>query len=42
MRVIVPISVGAGWARLFTRWELLATLLILGLLAVLAEASRHL
>ena len=41
MRVIVPISVG-GWARLFTRWELLAILLILGLLAFLAEASRHL
>jgi NitT/TauT family transport system permease protein len=41
MRVIVPISVG-GFARLFTRWELLAILLILGLLAFLAEASRHL
>jgi NitT/TauT family transport system permease protein len=42
MRVIVPISVGAGWARLFTRWELLAILLIFGVLAFLAEASRHL
>src|SRR4029078_4411319 len=42
MRVIVPISGGAGWARLFPGWELLATLLILGLLAFLAEASRHL
>ena len=41
MRVIVPISVG-GWARLFTRWDVLAFLLILGLLVFLAEASRHL
>ena len=41
MRVIVPISVG-GWARLFTRWDVLAVLLILGLLVFLAEASRHL
>jgi len=41
MRVIVPISVG-GWARLFTRWDVLAVLLILGLLIFLAEASRHL
>src|SRR5580692_2336605 len=41
MRVIVPISVG-GWVRLFTRWDLLAILLILGLLVFLAEASRHL
>jgi len=41
MRVIVPISVG-GWARLFTRWEILAVLLILGLLVFLGEASRHL
>ena len=41
MRVIVPISVG-GWARLFSRWDLLAVLLILGLLVFLAEASRHL
>ena len=41
MRLNVPISVG-GWARLFTRWELLAILLILGLLVFLAEASRHL
>jgi NitT/TauT family transport system permease protein len=41
MRVIVPISVG-GWARLFSRWDLLAFLLILGLLVFLAEASRHL
>ncbi len=41
MRVIVPISVG-GWARLFSRWDVLAVLLILGLLAFLAEASRHL
>jgi NitT/TauT family transport system permease protein len=41
MRVIVPISVG-GWTRLFSRWDLLAVLLILGLLVFLAEASRHL
>ncbi len=41
MRVIVPISVG-GWARLFSRWDLLAVLLILGLLVFLGEASRHL
>ncbi len=41
MRVIVPISVG-GWARLFSRWDVLAVLLILGLLVFLGEASRHL
>jgi NitT/TauT family transport system permease protein len=41
MRVIVPISVG-GWARLFSRWDILAVLLVLGLLVFLAEASRHL
>src|SRR5271163_5275350 len=41
MRVIVPISVG-GWARFFTRWDILAVLLILGLLVFLGEASRHL
>jgi NitT/TauT family transport system permease protein len=41
MRVIVPISVG-GWVRLFSRWDMLAVLLILGLLVFLAEASRHL
>ena len=41
MRVIVPISVG-GWARLFSRWDVLAFLLILGLLVFLGEASRHL
>src|ERR1700728_1964069 len=41
MRVIVPISVG-GWTRLFTRWDVMAVLLILGLLVFLAEASRHL
>jgi len=41
MRVIVPISVG-GWTRLFSRWDLLAVLLIFGLLTFLAEASRHL
>ncbi len=41
MRVIVPISVG-GWTRLFSRWDLLAVLLIVGLLVFLGEASRHL
>src|ERR1700731_3899138 len=41
MRVFVPISVG-GWARLFSRWDILAVLLILGLLVFLGEASRHL
>jgi NitT/TauT family transport system permease protein len=41
MRAIVPISVG-GWARLFSRWDVLAVLLILGLLVFLGEASRHL
>jgi NitT/TauT family transport system permease protein len=41
MRVFVPISVG-GWARLFSRWDILAVLLILGLLVFLAEASRDL
>jgi NitT/TauT family transport system permease protein len=41
MRMIVPISVG-GWARLFSRWDVLAFLLILGLLVFLGEASRHL
>src|SRR5271168_3731560 len=41
MRVIVPISVG-GWTRLFSRWDILAVLLILGLLVFLGEASRHL
>ncbi|HTZ03522.1 MAG TPA: ABC transporter permease subunit [Xanthobacteraceae bacterium] len=39
--MIVPISVG-GWSRLFSRWDLLAVLLILGLLVFLGEASRHL
>ncbi|HTP93738.1 MAG TPA: ABC transporter permease subunit [Xanthobacteraceae bacterium] len=41
MRVFVPISVG-GWARLFSRWDVLAVLLILGLLLFLSEASRNL
>jgi NitT/TauT family transport system permease protein len=41
MRLSVPISVG-GWARLFTRWEILACLLILGLLIFLGEASKNL
>jgi hypothetical protein len=41
MRLNVPISVG-GWSRFFSRWDVLAVLLILGLLAFFAEASRHL
>jgi NitT/TauT family transport system permease protein len=41
MRLNVPISVG-GWSRFFTRWDVLAVLLILGLLVFLSEASRHL
>ena len=41
MRVIVPISVG-GWARLFTRWDVLAVLLILGLLVFLGGSEPHL
>jgi NitT/TauT family transport system permease protein len=40
MRVFVPISVG-GWARLFSRWDVLAVLLIVGLLVFLAEASHN-
>src|SRR6202167_3544463 len=41
MRVFVPISVG-GWVRLFSRWDVLAVLLIIGLLVFLGEASRNL
>src|SRR5436190_2183027 len=41
MRVFVPISVG-GWTGLFSRWDILAGLLILGLLVFLGEASRNL
>ena len=41
MRVFVPISVG-GWTRLLSRWDVLAILLILGLLVFLGEASRNL
>src|SRR3984957_5851217 len=41
MRVNVPISVG-DLTRLFSRWDILAFLLILGLLVFLGEASRHL
>ncbi|HXX03366.1 MAG TPA: ABC transporter permease subunit [Xanthobacteraceae bacterium] len=41
MRLNVPISVG-GWGRFFSRWDLLAVLLILGLLIFFSEASRHL
>src|ERR1700686_3139765 len=41
MGVFVPISVG-GWVRLSSRGDILAVLLILGLLVFLGEASRHL
>src|ERR1700730_2596670 len=41
MRVFVPSSV-SDWDRLFSRWDILAVLLILGLLVFLGEASRHL
>src|ERR1700684_611696 len=41
MRWFVPISVG-GWDRFFSRWDVLAVLLVLGLLVFLGEASRHL
>src|SRR5262250_2007663 len=41
MRAFVPISVG-GWTRLFSRWDILAILLILGLLIFLGGASRNL
>src|SRR5277367_1587997 len=41
MRVFVPISV-SGWVRAFSRWDIVAVLLILGLLVFLGEASRHL
>jgi NitT/TauT family transport system permease protein len=41
MQLIVPISV-RGWGRMFTRWDVLALLLILGLLVFFSEASRHL
>src|SRR5215831_19501040 len=41
MRPILPISV-QGWTRLFTRWDVLAVLLTLGLILFLAEASRNL
>jgi len=40
MRVFVPISV-TGWVRLFSRWDVLAVLLIVGLLVFLAEASHN-
>jgi NitT/TauT family transport system permease protein len=39
MRLNVPISVRGSF---FTRWDILAILLILGLLVFLGEASRHL
>src|SRR5580693_8621501 len=41
MRLFVPISV-TGWVRLFSRWDVLAVLLIIGLLVFLGEASRNL
>lgn len=41
MRGTIPISVDQG-RRVFTRWDLMAVLLTLGLLVFLGEASRHL
>jgi NitT/TauT family transport system permease protein len=41
MRMNVPISVGS-LARLFSRWDVLAMLLIVGLLVFLGEASKNL
>ena len=41
MRLFVPISV-TGWVRLFSRWDVLALLLIVGMLVFLGEASRNL
>src|ERR1700727_2486473 len=41
MRLNVPISVG-GWGRFFTRWDVLAVLLILGGLTSVGKPSRHL
>jgi NitT/TauT family transport system permease protein len=41
MRLFVPISV-TGWVRLFSRWDVLAVLLIVGMLVFLSEASRNL
>src|SRR5262249_24790638 len=38
---LLPISV-AQWARGLSRWDVFAVLLVLGLLALLAEASRQL
>jgi NitT/TauT family transport system permease protein len=40
MRLIVPISVG-GWRGVFTRWDVIAVVLVLGLLTFLGEASKH-
>ena len=41
MRGTIPISVEQG-PRWFTRWDMLAVLLVLGLLVFVGEASRHL
>jgi NitT/TauT family transport system permease protein len=41
MRAFVPISAG-GWARLLSGWDVLAVLLVVGLLVFLGEASRNL
>src|ERR1700721_1515709 len=41
MRLNLPFSVGGG-GRFFTRWDIWAVFLILGLLVFLSEASRHL
>ena len=41
MRVFVPISVG-GWDRLFSRWDILAVLLMTRALGVPRRSKRHL
>ncbi|MBS0536368.1 MAG: ABC transporter permease subunit [Proteobacteria bacterium] len=42
MRGTIPISVEQGQRRGFTRWDIVAALLVLGLLVFIGEASRHL
>lgn len=42
MRGTIPISVEQSQRRGFTRWDIMAALLVLGLIVFLGEASRHL
>ncbi len=42
MRGTIPISVEQGQRRGFTRWDIIAALLVLGLLVFIGEASRQL